>query len=58
VNYESSTVSKLRTSNMKEIAEEPTDHHPIGITYEPKNAAVWVACYVGSIIVFDDSKAG
>jgi YVTN family beta-propeller protein len=56
VNYESSTVSKLRTSDMKEIAEEPTDHHPIGITYEPKNGTVWVACYVGTIIVFDDSK--
>jgi YVTN family beta-propeller protein len=57
VNYESSTVSKLRTSDMTEIAEEPTDHHPIGITYEPKNGTVWVACYAGSIIVFDDSKA-
>jgi YVTN family beta-propeller protein len=56
VNYESSTVSKLRTSDMKEIAKEPTDHHPIGITYEPKNGTVWVACYVGTIIVFDDSK--
>ena len=35
VNYESSTVTKLRTSDLKVVDEVKTDHHPIGITYEP-----------------------
>ena len=55
VNYESSTVSKLRTSDLKEIGTVATDQHPIGITYEPTTGSVWVACYGGSILVFDDS---
>jgi YVTN family beta-propeller protein len=57
VNYESSTVSKLRTSDLKEIGTVATDQHPIGITYEPTTGSVWVACYGGSILVFDDSAS-
>ena len=34
-NYESSTVTKLRADDLTELDEVPTDHHPIGITYEP-----------------------
>jgi YVTN family beta-propeller protein len=56
VNYESSTVTKLRTSDLSTVDEVPTEHHPIGITYEPTRKAVWVACYGGSILVFDDSR--
>ena len=56
VNYESSTVSKLRTSDLRQIARKATDYHPIGIAYEPTTGAVWVACYGGSIMVFDDNK--
>jgi len=56
VNYESSTVSKLRTSDLRQIAKPTTDYHPIGIAYEPTTGSVWVACYGGSIIVYDDSK--
>jgi YVTN family beta-propeller protein len=56
VNYESSTVTKLRTSDLKVVDEVKTDYHPIGITYEPTKKAVWVACYGGSILVFDDSR--
>ena len=56
VNYKSSTVSKLRTSDLRQIAETATDPHPIGVAYEPTTGSVWVACYGGSIIVFDDSK--
>jgi YVTN family beta-propeller protein len=56
VNYESSTVTKLRTSDLKVVDEVKTDYHPIGITYEPTRKAVWVACYGGSILVFDDSR--
>jgi YVTN family beta-propeller protein len=56
VNYESSTVSKLRTSDLRQLARSATDYHPIGIAYEPTTGSVWVACYGGSIMVFDDSK--
>jgi YVTN family beta-propeller protein len=56
VNYESSTVSKLRTSDLGLIATAATDKHPIGIAYEPRTGSVWVACYSGSILVFDDSR--
>lgn len=56
VNYESSTVTKLRTSDLEVVDEVKTDHHPIGITYEPTKKMVWVACYGGSILVFDDSR--
>jgi YVTN family beta-propeller protein len=56
VNYESSTVSKVGTRDLKVIDEDQTDGHPIGITYEPKTKSVWVACYGGSILVFDDSR--
>ena len=38
VNYESSTVTKLRADDLTELDEQPTDHHPIGITYEPTTA--------------------
>ncbi|HEX7536133.1 MAG TPA: YncE family protein [Dermatophilaceae bacterium] len=56
VNYESSTVSKLRTSDLKQLTRTATDYHPIGIAYEPTTGSVWVACYGGSIMVFDDNK--
>jgi len=56
VNYESSTVSKLRAADLKQITRTATDFHPIGIAYEPTTGSVWVACYGGSIMVFDDSK--
>lgn len=58
-NYTSSTVTKLRTTDLTQIDSVPTDPHPIGLTYEPTTGTVWVACYGGSILVFDDTtKAG
>lgn len=47
-------MSKIRRSDLKVVQEVPTDAHPIGITYEPTRKAVWVACYGGSILVYDD----
>ncbi len=55
VNYESSTVSKIRIDDMKEMQTLPTQHHPIGITYDAHTGNVWVACYVGTIMVFADA---
>ncbi len=54
VNYASGTVSKVRASNMRVMQTVAACHHPIGFTYEPVTRRVWVACYDGSIRVYDD----
>ena len=54
VNYESGTVSKLRTSDMKPVQTLDACYHPIGITYDEPTSRVWVACYTGTIRVYDD----
>ncbi|MEB3218498.1 MAG: YncE family protein [Nostocales cyanobacterium 94392] len=52
VNYHSSTVSKVRTQDMKVIQSVQTGANPIGITYDSETHQVWVACYSGSLMVF------
>lgn len=54
VNYYSNTVSKVRTSDMKVLQQVNVASHPIGITYDPQTREVWVACYSGQIMVFQD----
>jgi YVTN family beta-propeller protein len=54
VNYNSNTVSKVRTSDMKVLQDVSVDSSPIGITYDPQTREIWVACYSGSILVFQD----
>ena len=54
VNYESGTVTKLRTSDMKTLQTVDACYHPIGITYDRATKRVWVACYTGTIRVYDD----
>ena len=54
VNYESGTVDKVRASDMRVLQSVDACYHPIGITYEPVTRRVWVACYGGSIRVYDD----
>lgn len=56
VNYKSWTMTKVRTADMTVMQSVATDAMPIGITYEPTKQRVWVACYGGTIIVFDDSR--
>jgi YVTN family beta-propeller protein len=55
VNYESNTVAKLRTSDMQILQSVRTNEAPIGITYDPLTHRVWVACYSGSLMVFNDA---
>jgi hypothetical protein len=31
-----------------------TPTHPIGITYDDETKELWVACYVGRILIFQD----
>ena len=57
VNYYGKSASKIRTSDMKVVQRVATDPAPIGITYDDATHQVWVACYGGSMLVFDDSKA-
>jgi YVTN family beta-propeller protein len=54
VNYESGTITKLRTSDMKTLQTIDACYHPIGITYDRLTRRVWVACYTGTIRVYDD----
>ncbi len=54
VNFTSDTVSKVRSSDLKVIQKINVCNEPIGVTYEPINKRVWVACYGGSIKVFSD----
>ena len=56
VNYESGTVTKLRTSDMKLLQTIDACYHPIGITYDAPTSRVWVACYGGALLVFDDKR--
>jgi DNA-binding beta-propeller fold protein YncE len=53
-NYESGTVTKLRTSDMNTLQTVRGCFHPSGITYDRPTGRVWVACYTGSIRVYDD----
>ncbi len=54
VNYYEPSVAKIGTEEMSLLQKEPTDANPIGLTYDPITHQVWVACYGGSIYVFDD----
>ena len=55
VNYDSSTMSKVRTSDMTVLQDVPTNSLPIGITYDAESRHVWVACYSGTLMVFNDA---
>ena len=54
VNFRSGTLSKVRTLDMKVIQNIKVCAEPIGVTYESETARTWVACYGGSIKVFDN----
>lgn len=54
VNYNSDTISKVRTEDMQVVQTVGVNSAPIGITYDPQTHQVWVACYSGSIQVFQD----
>lgn len=54
VNYHSNTMSKVRTSDMSIQQTVNTNANPIGVTYDPETNQVWVACYSGTIMVFQD----
>jgi YVTN family beta-propeller protein len=55
VNYESGTISKVRTSDMKVLQTIRACVHPIGITYDAPTNNTWVACYQGQIKIYSNS---
>ena len=54
VNYDSQSFSKVRTIDMEVVETVTVEANPIGITYDSATNQVWVACYSGSIWVFQD----
>ena len=54
VNYKSGTLSKVRTSDLKILQTIKVCAEPIGITFDAPTSRTWVACYGGSIKVFDN----
>ena len=54
VNYASGTLSKVRASDLKVLQTVKVCASPIGITYDQPTSRTWVACYGGSIKVFDN----
>lgn len=52
VNFNSDTVSKVRTSDMKVLQTIKVCNEPIGVTYDSSTNRTWVACYGGALKVF------
>ena len=52
VNYESHTMSKIRTRDLAIQQAFETTPKPIGITYDSFNNEVWVSTYSGTIHVY------
>lgn len=51
VNFNSDTVSKVRTSDMKVLQTIKICNEPIGVTYDSSTNRTWVACYGGALKV-------
>ncbi|RMG70051.1 MAG: hypothetical protein D6722_09190, partial [Bacteroidetes bacterium] len=54
VSYRDDALIKVRTKDFTLEATVKTDEKPIGLTLDPETHSVWVACYTGSIMVFED----
>lgn len=52
VNFNSDTVSKVRTADMKVLQTIKVCNEPIGVTFDSSTNQTWVACYGGSLKVF------
>lgn len=54
VNFRSGTISKVSTADMKVKQTTRVCNEPIGVTYDSSTSRTWVACYGGSIKVFEN----
>lgn len=55
VNFNSDTVSKVRTSDMKVTQTIKACNEPIGITFDAPTNNTWVACYKGQIKIYSNN---
>jgi YVTN family beta-propeller protein len=55
VNFNSGTISKLRTNDMKVLQTIAVCKEPIGVTYDSPTNNVWVACYQGQIKIYSNN---
>jgi len=55
VNFNSDTLSKVRTSDMKVLETIKACNEPIGITYDAPTGNTWVACYKGQVKIYSNN---
>lgn len=55
VNFNSDTISKVRTSDMKVLQTIAACNEPIGITFDTPTHNTWVACYKGQIKIYSNN---
>jgi YVTN family beta-propeller protein len=55
VNFDSDTISKVRTSDMKVLQTLKACNEPIGITFDAPTNNTWVACYKGQIKIYSNN---
>jgi YVTN family beta-propeller protein len=54
VNFDSGTISKIRSSDMKVLQTVSACKDPIGVTYDSPTNNLWVACYSGQIKIYSN----
>ena len=57
VNYSTASLTKISCSDLNVKQTIKTDAKPIGVTVVPESNSVWVACYGGSLIRYNQTKA-
>lgn len=56
-NYSSNKITKLITHPLSIKETVSTGNNPIGITVNEKKGEVWVACYSGSLMIYQDKQS-
>jgi YVTN family beta-propeller protein len=54
VNFKSGTMTKIRASDLSKVETIKVCSEPIGVTYDNESNRTWVACYTGSIKVYQN----
>ena len=56
-NYAEDSLAVVDLDEMKVVQKIAPGPHPIGVTCEPRSERVWVACYGGSVRLYDSRGA-
>ena len=54
VNFKSGTMTKIRAADLSKVETIKVCQEPIGVTYDNESNRTWVACYKGSIKVYQN----